>query len=248
MVFWFFGKNVSKKAFDKFKKSLDSSLNSSFSNIRRDIQRTKRTLNELSSEQKKQIKVLQAIRDSLGFHDAQLKEEIIQDVLANIDLDSKLKELKSMFRATLDEQFVHLANEQSELKKRLHEAEKLKKQVFVDRSSVRSDRSLTVRQPPNNEYSELHLEILKKIMLLQKSLQLRWISMKDLAREIYPGIPYRRVKSTLSEYLSELHQAGLIEKRYQRRNRLFVSYTEKALRFAKNGMIAKMRSLISSEK
>ena len=84
-------------------------------------------------------------------------------------------------------------------------------------------------------------------MLLQNSLQLRWISMKDLASELYPGRHYRRVKSTLSEYLTELGKDGLIEKRYQRRNRLFVSYTENALKFAEGGMLAKMRMLIESK-
>jgi len=72
--------------------------------------------------------------------------------------------------------------------------------------------------------------------------------MKDLASEIYPGRPYRRVKSTLSEYLSELQQNGLLDKRYQRRNRLFVSYTERSLKYAEDGMMVKMRELISGKR
>ena len=248
MVFWFFSRGVRLEAFEKFKKSLQKNLTSSFSNIKLDIHQTERTLNELFSRQTKLSRTLQAMKNSWRPDLFQLKEEIIVDVLEAMDMESKMKELRSELKKELDEWFVRLANEQSEARKQRSEAESAERQVFVERSSVRHQRSSSVRQPKNDELSDLHIEILKRIMLIQKSLQLRCIAMKDLANELYPDRNYRRVKSTLSEYLSELHEAGLVDKRYQRRNRLFVSYTEKALEYAENSMIAKMRSLISSKR
>ena len=247
MVFWFFSRGVRQEAFEKFKKSLQKNLTSSFSNIKRDIHRTERTLNELFSRQTKLSSTLQAMKNSWKPDSFQLKEEIIVDVLGAIDLESKMKELKSDLKKEFDEWFVRLANEQSEAIKQRSEAKSAERQVFVERSSVRHQRSSTIRSPTNNEHSELHIEILKRLMLLQNSLQLRWISMKDLASELYPVRNYRRVKSTLSEYLTELGKDGLIEKRYHHRNRLFVSYTEKALKFAEEGITKKMRNLISTE-
>jgi len=168
--------------------------------------------------------------------DQRLRKEISKEILSTLDLESRLKQLKAELKSELQQPFVSSpnehSNERSEGKRAISEPETSKPEVFVNRSLVRSDRSSTVRSPLNNEHSALHMEILRKIMLLQNSLQLRWISMN-------------RVKSTLSEYLAELHNTGLVEKRYKRRNRLFVSFTEKALEFAEVGMLAKMRSLIS---
>lgn len=232
------------------------SLRSSFSNIKCDNQRTERTLNELSSVQNEQSSELASIRKALASikrrskpSEHRLRKGFAKEILSILDLDTRLRQLKSELKSELQQQFVRSpnehSNEQSKGKIKATEPATPKSQVFVNRSLVRSDRSSTVRSPTNNEHSELHIEILKRLMLLQNSLQLRWISMKDLASELYPGRHYRRVKSTLSEYLSELHKAGLVDKRYQHRNRLFVSYTEKALKFAEAGMIARMKDLIS---
>jgi len=235
---------------------LEKSLRFSFSNIKYDIQRTERILNELSSIQNEQSseiayiqKALAGIKRRSKQSDQRLKRELAKEILSTLDLESRLKQIKSELKSELQQQFVSSpnehSNEQSKGKIKATEAESSKPEVFVNRSLVRLDRSSTVRSPTNNEHSDLHIEILRRIMLLQNSLQLRWISMKELASEIYPGRHYRRVKSTLSEYLTELGKDGLIEKQYQRRNRLFVSFTKKALNFAEVGMLAKMRSLIS---
>ena len=258
MVFRLFRCSVSRRAFNDFRKSLEKSLRSSFSNIKHDIQRTRRTLNELSSAQDEQSseiasvrKTLDGIKRKLGSEQRKLRNELLEKIMSKLDLESRISDLKSELLKELQQQFVRSPNEHSkeQLKQKINAVEPVssKSRVFVNRSLVRSDRSLTVRSPQNNEHSKLHIEILKRLMLLQNSLQLRWISMKELASELYPGRPYRRVKSTLSEYLKELSKDGLIEKRYQRRNRLFISFTENALGFAKADVIARMRKLISKE-
>ena len=258
MVFRLFRRGVSRKAFLDFRKSLEKSLLSSFSNIKRDNQRTERTINELSAVQNEQSvemesfkKTLAGIKRKLRSDVRKIRTEITEEIMVKLDLESRMPDLKIEILEEAQQQFVKLLNEhsieQQKAKSNVPEPESIKSEVFVDRSSVRHRHSSSVRQPPNNEHSVLHIEILKRLMLLQNSLQLRWISMKDLASELYPGRTYRRVKSTLSEYLTELHKAGLVEKRYQRRNRLFISYTEKALKFAENGMITKMKRLISEK-
>ena len=181
---------------------MEKSLLSSFSNIKRDNQRTERTINELSAVQNEQSvemesfkKTLAGIKRKLRSDVRKIRTEITEEIMVKLDLESRMPDLKIEILEEAQQQFVKLLNEhsieQQKAKSNVPEPESIKSEVFVDRSSVRHRHSSSVRQPPNNEHSVLHIEILKRLMLLQNSLQLRWISMKDLASELYPGRTYR---------------------------------------------------------
>jgi hypothetical protein len=68
--------------------------------------------------------------------------------------------------------------------------------------------------------------------------------MKELAAEVYPAKEYGKIKSTLSEYIKVLHQSGLVEK--VQKEKLYLSYTEKALQYADEQRIIRMREIIST--
>ena len=118
-----------------------------------------------------------------------------------------------------------------------------KSQVFGKRSVKSTERSVSVRRKPNTGLTSLHIEMLKRLMLLQMEGSKRGISMRELAAEVYPSKPYARIKSTLSEYVKKLHLAGLIEKHMN--GRLFLSFTEKALAYADEQRLSRMKELIS---
>jgi hypothetical protein len=115
--------------------------------------------------------------------------------------------------------------------------------VFGERSVSSVDRSVAVLRTPNS-LSALHLEILKRIMLLQMETGKRCITMREIAAEVYPTKEYSRIKSTMSEYIKSLHQSGLVEK--VQKEKLYLSYTEKALQYADEQRISRMKEIISA--
>lgn len=115
----------------------------------------------------------------------------------------------------------------------------------VNRSASSPNRSVTVRRTiRSTELTPLQIEVLKRLMVLQLESNRRGLSMRELAFELYPDKAYTQIKSTLSEAVTQLHQATLIEK--MRMGRLvFVSYTEKALQYADEARLNRMKDLIS---
>ena len=117
------------------------------------------------------------------------------------------------------------------------------KRILMDiqKQLQKMDKALRLRTP--NSLTSLHLELLRKLMLLQVETGSRGITMRELASEVYPNREYASIKSALSEYIKELHHAGLVEKIQNRK--LYISYTEKALQYADQHRINRMKELIS---
>ena len=116
--------------------------------------------------------------------------------------------------------------------------------VFSERSVSSVERSEGVlRTPKSLSLTPLHIALLRKLMLLQVETGSRGITMKEFAVEVYPNREYASIKSTLSEYIKELHHAGLVEK--VQKVKLYISFTEKALEYADQQRINRMKELIS---
>jgi len=120
MVFRLFRRGVSNKAFHDFRKSLEKSLRSSFSNIKHDIQRAERTLNELSAAQDEQSSDIASIRKTLAsikrrskLRDQTLRRKLLKEILSNLDLESRLKQLKAEMKSELQREFVSSMNKHS---------------------------------------------------------------------------------------------------------------------------------------
>jgi DNA-binding transcriptional regulator YhcF (GntR family) len=131
------------------------------------------------------------------------------------------------------------------MQRRQNRVEPKQEQEVSSEPSVKvTDRSVTSQGTPNTTgFTSLHLELLKRLMVLQMESGKRYLSMRDLASELYPHKTYAIIKATLSEYLKRLHQEGFVEKMHM--DRLYISYTEKALQFADNERLNRMKELIS---
>ena len=104
-----------------------------------------------------------------------------------------------------------ILKEQKHIIKTVSQQLPTEQRVFGERSVSSVDRSEGVLRTPNS-LSALHLEILKRIMLLQMETGKRCITMREIASEVYPTKEYSRIKSTMSEYIKSLHHSGLLKK------------------------------------
>ena len=95
----------------------------------------------------------------------------------------------------------------------------------ISQRSVKLTEHLATHRGTSNTagLAPLHLELLKRLMLLQMESGKRYLSMRDLTTELYPHKEYATIKATLSEYIKRLHEEGFVEKRHQ--GRLYQSLT-----------------------
>ncbi len=68
--------------------------------------------------------------------------------------------------------------------------------------------------------------IFSRLGVLQKEGSQPWVPLKQLAQEVYPEKKYDEVRSTISEYMGLLSDAGLV-KRVRKGKQTFVSVSEK---------------------
>ena len=177
------------------------------------------------------------------------------------NLQKQLKQMDSALSISFSRLKSDLSNQEKkleDLKSRFTEQERINNQlkeeilklkqsrepkVLGERPVKSTERSVSVRRTPNAGLTPLHLELLKRLMLLQMENGRRAVSMRELAAEVYPTKEYARIKSTVSEYVGKLHNAGLVEK--MQKGRLYLSYTEKALQYADEQRLNRMKELIS---
>ncbi|MBI2673115.1 hypothetical protein HYX19_02545 [Candidatus Woesearchaeota archaeon] len=83
---------------------------------------------------------------------------------------------------------------------------------------------------PKTDEWELLTEVQKilcyRLAAIEKETPKRWISLKYLAQEIYPDKNYESIRSTISEYTSNLEELGFIQKR-RKGKQTFIISTEK---------------------
>ena len=181
-------------------------------------------------------KQLQQLDSALSTSFANLKrdfleqETTIEELKARIAKQDKVLKQLSAKSAEQDKITIHLSAEIAKLMK----PSKLKSpKTPVRNTPAQSSTGLTA----------LHLKLLKHLMILQLESGRRYVSMGELASELYPEKSYGTIKATLSEYIKKLHQQGFVEK--IRRGKLLLSFTENALQFADNQRLNRMRELIS---
>jgi len=183
-------------------------------------------------------------------------------------LDAALRDSFSKLKRDLSNQAESLGNMESRLTKQEKTKRQLKRDIAVlqkqmkgttrqrtekerntnqkvfGKSSVKTtERSANHRTTETSRLTPLHVEILKRLMIIQMESGRRSVSMRDLASELYPQKAYATIKATLSEYNKRLHQEGFVEK--MNRGRLYLSYSEKALQFADDQRLNHMKQLIS---
>ena len=159
------------------------------------------------------------------------QEKTIEELKAKVAKQDKALKLLNAKSAEQEKVTNYLSAEIAKLKRKLSKPKSYK--TPIRKTFAQSSLALT----------PLHLQLLKHLMILQLESGRRYVSMRELATELYPEKPYGTIKATLSEYIKKLHQQGYIEK--IRKGNLFLSFTENALQFADNQRINRMRELIS---
>lgn len=71
-----------------------------------------------------------------------------------------------------------------------------------------------------------------------------WISLTDLAKQVYPGREYNKIRSTLSEFTSILEESGLLNKKIQRK-KAFVKATDKGTLYLDQGRGKKLKKIVN---
>lgn len=76
------------------------------------------------------------------------------------------------------------------------------------------------------ELTETQQKLCWKIAALQKEMPNDWISLKQLAQEMYPEKDYSSVRSTICQFVSQLEELGFVKRRRKGRQ-TYVSSTER---------------------
>ena len=83
---------------------------------------------------------------------------------------------------------------------------------------------------PLEHFTDTQKAIFSRLGVIQKEGSQLWIPLKQIAQEIYPDKQYDDVRSTISEYMGLLSDAGLV-KRVRKGKQTFVSISEKGSKF-----------------
>ncbi len=77
-----------------------------------------------------------------------------------------------------------------------------------------------------DDLTETQRSMFYRLSILLKEADQEWMTMKALATDLYPNKQYDQVRSTTSEYVNVLMEAGLLEKR-RRGKQTYIGITEK---------------------
>ncbi len=105
----------------------------------------------------------------------------------------------------------------------------IKKEPVIE-DVVAEDFEETNSTNPLEHFTDTQKAIFSRLGVIQKEGSQSWIPLKQIAQEIYPDKQYDDVRSTISEYMGLLSDAGLV-KRVRKGKQTFVSISEKGSKF-----------------
>lgn len=124
-----------------------------------------------------------------------------------------------------------------------------KTEVNRDFIMINEDDQETEEETPRilDDLTETQKSIFLRLGTLLYESSQEWITTKALAQELYPDKQYDKVRSTLSEYISILIEAGLVKKK--RHGKLtYLSITEKGLSLFEKSKKAKLKKILIKKK
>ena len=168
--------------------------------------------------------------------------------------DGKLKETIEAMQKSLKMSFENIKKDFSTIdkhNKKFHEKHKEHEDKHEDHYGKIKDldirlrtieKSLSITQNPKKEvievdpeeeieYNDLDLltEVSQKICYILAALaqeNKEWVTLKNLAEEMYPGKDYIKIRSTISQYTTELEELGYVQKKKKGRN-VYIKATDK---------------------
>jgi len=159
--------------------------------------------------------------------------------------------IKEDFQAThnkVDEHHLHTNKRLDELHNRLHSLERLfstyisqvsQKEEAEERDLPRENRLVSL--------TDVQLKLLMEIIGFHLESGLEWVSLIELAKQIYPDKDYNTVRSTLSEYTSLLEEYGLVQKKIQRK-KAYVKATSQATAYLDQNQSRRLKKVIKKQK
>ncbi|MDP4012713.1 MAG: hypothetical protein Q8R00_03865 [Candidatus Nanoarchaeia archaeon] len=185
---------------------IDRNIFNSFSAVKEDFRSIKRWIEHFDEIDKK--------------HDIEIYE-----------LKGELRYLRTTLREVRDQQEELRSSRLHESPPRYYEAHQQKRQPIVE-DIVEAEEFEIVPQVQTpvkvdmDQFTDTQKAIFSRLGIIQKESSQPWIPLKHLAHEVYPEKEYNDVRSTLSEYMGLLSDAGLI-KRTRKGKQTFVSVSEK---------------------
>lgn len=134
------------------------------------------------------------------------------------------------------------------LHRRLSRIESVMENLILEYSKSKKEKQL-VRLPPDDLIHEdvdtklqnltnLQKSILVNLSIIRDESSKEWVSMRDLAQEMYPNKKYSKIKSLISAYSDLLVDLGLMKKERKGKETL-LSLTDKSGRIIKKSKINK---------
>ncbi len=89
-----------------------------------------------------------------------------------------------------------------------------------------------VTRSPLDDLTETQKAMFFRLGAFQRESGQEWTSLKTLAQDLYPGKPYDKVRSTVSEYVGIMADAGILYKN-RKGKQTYIAITEKGNKFFK---------------
>ncbi len=194
------------------------------------------------------------LNDNLRVSFSRIKSDIqiVRDWISSIrdkefDQDSKIKEIESKLEG-LDDVLPYIQRSQMRLREELlEEIGKLKNQAPSSQYTplkkeipelIAPQYNPEIQETPINPQITTSNDILDTLTETQRIILLRlvtlvkesgqdWVTIKNLAQDLYPNKEYSQIRSTLSEYIGVLVDNNLVKKQ-RRGKQTYVSLTERA--------------------
>lgn len=164
-------------------------------------------------------------------------------------LHYSFSKIKDDFQAThkkVDDHHLHTSKRLDELHNRIQSLEKLFSSYLSQ--SKKEEIGEEIENPHRLiSLTDAQLKLLMEIIGIHLESGLEWVSLIELAKQIYPDKDYGTIRSTLSEYTSLLEEYGLIQKKIQRK-KAYVKVTSQASNYLDENRARRLKKVIKKQK
>lgn len=165
---------------------------------------------------------IKVVRDWLSFF--KTRDEEYSDRFKN--MESRIEEIGQVIS--------YLADRENSLQKQPKTRESSKEKPYYDYENEKLPPR--VERTPLDDLTETQKAIFFRLGAFQRESGQEWTALKTLASDLYPGKSYDKVRSTVSEYIGILVDAGLIHK-LRKGKQTYIAITEKGKSYFKNNEV-----------
>jgi len=196
-----FGKKKESDDLEQKLTSIDRNIANSFSAVKDDFRSMKKWIEHFDETDKK--------------HDEKLYE-----------LKGEVRYLREILRDIRDQQTIP-SRTQEPSRVEVHEVQHQQKRQPIVEDIIEEEE---VQQEPAridlDQFTDTQKAIFSRLGIIQHESSQEWVPLKHLAQELYPEKQYNDVRSTISEYVGLLSDAGLVN-RSRKGKQTFVSVSKK---------------------